>query len=405
MTKGYGTRLFITFLFVLAILTGYNYFFRPFRFVQLATPSPTPAVVAPQLELSKKEQILADFSTDQKIAQIIAAPITAQNDDDSTIATATDSADLTRWQNLSWVKAHAPGFVTLFGTDVNVAEVTSLKLDISQSLNAQPVLPFLAVDHEGGSVQRLTGSGFTSLESWNSLCKLEPEVLNETLSGSAQELSEAGIDMVFAPVLDIYSANSALKDRSCSDDPAVIARAATAYVVIFSEYGIRPVLKHFPGIGQLSTDLHKQFASITVNSVDSQLYRTMLEDYSSLGVMVSHVGVANQNADIPCSLNPDCVGELHTVFPEVLIVSDALDMDAAGHRVASGSANLPLENSLAERAVAAVRAGNNVLVFGDGVSAEELDTVFTALKQQYEVDPTFQQQINLSVAKILERKL
>ncbi len=69
------------------------------------------------------------------------------------------------------------------------------------------------VDHEGGSVQRLNGEGFTILPSWKRMCNQTAELRQSSLASSAAELAAVGIDVVLAPVVDVSHSNIVLRDR------------------------------------------------------------------------------------------------------------------------------------------------------------------------------------------------
>lgn len=213
--------------------------------------------------------------------------------------------------------------------------------------------------------------------------------------------------MVWAPVVDIQSSTSPLRSRTCSNDPVIIIERATQFIQTFEKQQIHTSLKHFPGIGAARRDLHTAFDRVTVTPQDAGIYRRLLDAFPKTAVMISHVGVVNQYPDRPCSFSPDCITELKTNYKQALVVSDALEMESAQFQVVTqpdATSTTPPEMTLADRALAAARAGNEVLLFGDGVTAEELQAVVDLLVQTYKFDPAFKTQVDAAVVKLQQFK-
>jgi beta-glucosidase-like glycosyl hydrolase len=195
-----------------------------------------------------------------------------------------------------------------------------------------------------------------------------------------------GVDIVLAPVIDVAAGHLTLGSRVCSDDETVVEAKATQFISLMGAEKITPVLKHFPGIGQTTRDLHRQFDRLTVSPEETSLYPRLLDAFPQVGVMISHVGVENQYPDIPCSLSPDCVGQLKENYPQALLFSDALEMEAAGY-----DPNSEELKPLAIRSAEAIIAGNQILIYGPTVTSVEMSLILESLGQRYQADPTFAQ--------------
>lgn len=376
-----STIIFLLILSILAALLGYNYFAQPFANLKtVQVEEEKPAVV------EEKEDRADEAIIGQELAQLIAFPYLPTEN------ISTQSA------RLSWIRLNQPGVVTLFGSNISTSSAQAAIAKIKVGFNDE-LSPLIAVDHEGGSVQRLSGTGFTDLPSWKSICATSSTQRQNLLTNSAQELAQVGIDIIFAPVIDVASRSAVLKDRVCSSDSALVTERASEFIDIFRQNKIISVIKHYPGIGSISQDLHRQFDQVEPVEAELLIFKNILNEYPLLGVMSAHVGVKNLYEDTPCSLNEECIGDLTSHFPKTLVFTDALDMDSAGY---VKNTEKPL--SLAERSVLAIRAGNDVLVFGPNVKLADFEEVFSALKTAYRTDEKFKMQAESSVHKIRQYK-
>ncbi len=153
------------------------------------------------------------------------------------------------------------GGVILFTRNFESREqVRELILEIR---NTRPEQLLIAVDQEGGRVQRFR-QGFTTLppaSSYGEYYQKDPSQALETtrLAGwlMASELLVVGIDFSFAPVLDVDSGVSEIiGDRSFSQNPEIVSALARAFKQGSGQAGMASVGKHFPGHGDVAPDSH-----------------------------------------------------------------------------------------------------------------------------------------------------
>lgn len=388
-------RIFIGILFIILILLGVNYFTRPFEKYFDVKETAVKEVNIPQepVVLSSFD-IVQKLSSKEKIAQMIASPLVIEeNSENESSKPATLSA-------IPSAANFETGFITIFGDNIS-SESAKLKIvEVKKSYKSNLLFPKFAVDHEGGKVQRLNGVGYTVLPSWKKLCSIEDiEEFKQILKRSAQELRDTGIDIVLAPVLDVGN-SQALKDRICSDSYPVVAEKSLEYIIAFDSFDILPVIKHFPGIGNIDKDLHTSFDFVKVLDNDVKLYTYIINESPDVGVMISHVGVLNQDSGIPCSLSANCVSELKTAYPNVLIFSDALEMKSASF----DKDNINEAKDLAKVSKEAIIAGDEVLIYGPTVELKELNKIINDLSDKYDNDAAFKKLVDEAVLKIVEYK-
>lgn len=235
---------------------------------------------------------------------------------------------------------------------------------LTQSIRAASKNPVLiTVDHEGGRVQRFH-AGFTRLPSMAAIGNLyneapEPALHFARLCGwlMAAELLAVGVDLSFAPVLDLDKGlNPAIGDRAFHKDPNNIVLLAQALTQGMREAGMAAVGKHFPGHGSVSVDSHlampideRRFDQI---AQDDLIPFVKMIQSTIQGIMAAHI--------IFPEVDPMPVGFSHYWLHDVLrtqlmfsglVFSDALDMKGA-----------MIAGDFAERTQAALEAGCDMVL-------------------------------------------
>ncbi|WP_440985805.1 beta-N-acetylhexosaminidase [Xanthomonas sontii] len=163
-------------------------------------------------------------------------------------------------QERDWLQHDAVAGVVLFKRNfASRTQVTELSAAI-RAATPRPLL--LCVDQEGGRVQRFREgySALPPLQDFGALYARDPaaalEMAEQHAWLMASEVRASGVDLSFAPVLDLARGNRAIGDRAFSDDPQVVAAFAAAYVRGMHSVGMGATLKHFPGHGTVLEDTH-----------------------------------------------------------------------------------------------------------------------------------------------------
>lgn len=277
------------------------------------------------------------------------------------------------------------GGVILFARNYSSPEQLRLLTGDIRALK-QPEL-LIAVDHEGGRVQRFR-AGFTAIPPMRAFGRLWDQdparalaLVKDTGYIIGAELLAHGVDFTFAPVLDLdYGESSVIGDRAFHRDPAVVTALARQLIGGFADAGMGWVGKHFPGHGYVRADSHHEIP------VDTRSYGEIEQDdlipFRDLaplglgGVMPAHV-IYPAVDQRPAGFSPVWLKDVlrRRLGFDGIIFSDDLSMEAAS--TAGGAA---------DRARAAFEAGcDMVLLCNDAPRADELLCGLAAEPGEYEV--------------------
>lgn len=264
------------------------------------------------------------------------------------------------------------GGVILFSRNYSGPEQLGRLTAEIHALRNPPLL--IAVDHEGGRVQRFR-EGFTAIpamrevgRSWDRSPQHARQLAQELGFVLAAELRAHGVDLSFAPVLDVdHGTSEVIGDRAFHSDPRAIADLARSLLQGFKQAGMSGVGKHFPGHGHVVADSHHsspvdERAYDEIEATDLTPFRRLI-DAGLGGIMPAHV-VFPRVDERPAGYSSVW---LKTVLRGRLgfggvIFSDDLSMEGAG--VAGG---------VVERATVALAAGCDVvLVCNDPRAVDEL---------------------------------
>ena len=253
----------------------------------------------------------------------------------------------------------------------NIGSQTELRGLTAFLRNAKSApVPFIAVDQEGGLVQRLTHrDGYTYFPSARSVGRnpsfASPESAIRLYKTMADELAEAGFNLNFGPVVDLNlnPDNPVIggRERSFGADPNAVTALARAFILAHREAGIVTVAKHFPGHGSSHTDSHKALADVseTWREVELEPYRQLAHDGLLDGVMIGHLYHPrfSDGARLPASLSGRAIHALRAegyIGFQGVVFSDDMEMGAVRD-----------DYSIEERVLKAVNAGTDLIVFSN----------------------------------------
>jgi beta-N-acetylhexosaminidase len=252
----------------------------------------------------------------------------------------------------------------------NIRSAGQLRLLTAFLANANSTLvPFIAVDQEGGRVQRLApGNGYNHYPSAQKMGRdgtLTPEAARRIYGDMAKELAAAGINVNLGPVVDLslnpWNTVISRRKRSFGSDPNVVTSLARSFIVAHREANVVTVAKHFPGHGSSFSDSHKTLPDISLSWRESELepYVALSHDGLLDMVMVGHLYHPrfSDGAGIPASLSASAVRALRAdgyIGFKGVVVSDDLEMGALRERF-----------TMEDRVIMALNAGVDLLLFSN----------------------------------------
>ncbi len=221
-------------------------------------------------------------------------------------------------------------------TPDQVASLCESCRDYAKSCGIPPL--FIAVDQEGGVVARLK-KPFTVFKG-NPYIESVREA-NNFASITADELKQAGINMNFAPVLDIapVGVDSIMQDRVFKGKAKNVSTLGMEVIHTLQKNGIMAVAKHFPGIGRTIKDSHFYLPVLDIDLEtlgQSDLIPFMdAKDEGVAGLMLSHVLYPRLDSQWQASLSPLIANDLlrRQMGYDGLVMTDDLDMKAIGHDI------------------------------------------------------------------------
>jgi beta-N-acetylhexosaminidase len=261
------------------------------------------------------------------------------------------------------------GGVVLYPENIRSPQQITALTAFLHNARSSPV-PFIAVDQEGGKVQRLSReNGHRYFPSAHDVGQnpsfASPESAFKLYSAMAKELADSGFNLNFGPVVDLNlnPENPVIgeRERSFGADPSTVIALARAFIRAHREAGIVTVAKHFPGHGSSRSDSHRGFADISMTWKEIELdpYRVLAKEGMLDAVMIGHLYHPRfSDGDmLPASLSAKAVRALRNkswIDFDGVIFSDDMEMGAVAHTY-----------TLEERVIKAINAGTDVIVFSN----------------------------------------
>lgn len=296
------------------------------------------------------------------------------------------------------INEYKVGGVILFARNI---EDSNQMIDLTRALqeNNNNLPLFISIDEEGGRVSRLPDD----VEKFPSAFTIGLINNQQTAYENGKEigytLKRLGINLDYAPVLDIYSNenNTVIGDRAFSKEESIVSTMGIATMEGIEDSDIIPVVKHFPGHGDTEVDSHYGLPIVykTLEELRNFEFIPFVKAIESGCdvIMVSHIILNEVDSSNPASLSKIVISDLlrkDLEFDKVVITDD-MSMGAITSIM-----------SIEEACIKSIEAGCDILLLGNAY--EEIEQVINSIKLKLYNGEISEEQINKSVKRILELK-
>lgn len=368
-----------------------------------ARPTPTSSYAGPRLDtagmlaeamqssqLAKMQQIMQQMSLDQKLGQLILVEYSGNDYQESGLRAMITQQFVGGFMYQESNHNFEPPYN-------QVAQVRALS---TQAMADARVPLLIATDQEGGLVNRLYQFHGYLPSAQEMAASNQPQMVEDQGAQAAQWMAQLGINADLAPVVDVHTVDPpVLASRMFGSDPQTVVTYAGAYLEGLQKNDIIGCLKHFPGLGAITSDPHVGLPVVNrskedLEKIDLAPYKMLLQQADPAMIMSTDVLVPAIDPDMPAELSARAIdgvlrGELGY---NGVTITDGLYMGGISERW-----------SLSEAATLAIEAGND-LIEGP-FTFEQVASVIAALKQALQQGTLSMSRIDLSVRRILWMKM
>lgn len=283
----------------------------------------------------------------------------------------------------------------LIGGVVVIGNPTAAIQSEIQTLQQRSLLGpvIVAVDEEGGSVQRLAALTSTLPSASAVAAGQTLDEARELARAHAVDIGELGFTMNLAPVVDLDNGGF-LGSRTFGSDPNLVTDFAFATADGIIDAGLTPVVKHFPGHGR-GTDSHTGLPTLPELDVlrgDDLVPFVRAAERADLPIMIGHLVVPDLTNGKPATLSPEAIdGLLRTELGfDGLVITDAFNMAA----IAATTNN-------ADAAEQSIMAGVDLVMLGGLIAVEDTVAQVTAA---VEAGTISEDRINESFLRVIDTR-
>lgn len=331
------------------------------------------------------EAQIAEMSLDEKIGQLVMVGIDGYTNDNN-------SQELIE-------KYHVGGFVLLKQNVKDLEQMLNLINSLKETNAANKIPLFLSVDEEGGRISRMP-EDFVKLPSNGKIGEVNDSKLSYQVGRIlGEELKSVGLNMNFAPVLDINSnpKNPVIGDRAFGETPDLVSKLGIQTMKGIKSQNIIAVVKHFPGHGDTSIDSHVGLPIVNANlerleSFELQPFSSAIENQAD-AIMIAHILLPKIDSNNPASFSKAIITDLlrEEMNFNGVIITDDLTMGAVVNNYDIGDA-----------AVESLKAGSDIVLVCHDYEKEV--GVIKAIKKAAEKGILSEERIDESVYRILKLK-
>jgi beta-N-acetylhexosaminidase len=260
---------------------------------------------------------------------------------------------------------------------------------------------FIAANQEGGVIQAMQGPGFSAMPSALVQGGWSLAVLQSNALSWGQQLRSAGINMNFAPVMDVVPPGMDAQNqpigalqREYGHDPSTAGGHGAAFLAGMRQAGVAVTLKHFPGLGRVAGNTDYTAATDNTTTTSDPYLASFRQGTAARAdfVMVALATYTRIDPSRLAAFSPVVMTQMlrGSLGFEGVIVSDDLGDTVAVANIAP-----------ATRAIDFLDAGGDMIV---SKTAAPADTMVQAIRERVVADSTFRQRVDSASLRILQAK-
>ncbi|MDQ0243735.1 beta-N-acetylhexosaminidase [Bacillus fengqiuensis] len=334
---------------------------------------------------TKVNRLMEDMTIEEKIGQLMVIGFQSK-DIDSHVK--------------KMIEDYKVGGIILYDRNMETpSQVTRLTNDLQElaAKNPHQVPLMLSIDQEGGKIVRMKKhvSPIPSQQELGQKGNLTD--IYHTAYRTGKELAAMGIQVNFAPVLDLSETDS----RSFGADPAKTKVFGQQVVKGLADAGVEATLKHFPGNGRSNVDPHIETSSVQANQWDLENkdiypFKKIMDevDHNRFFVMVTHIKYPAYDKENPASISPIIIQQLlrQKLGYKGIVVTDDLEMGAVNKYF-----------TYEDLGYRAVESGADILLVCH--TLENQKKVFNGILKAVQANKLSEETIDEAVKRILTYKL
>ncbi|WP_315121666.1 beta-N-acetylhexosaminidase [uncultured Clostridium sp.] len=356
--------------------------------------------IVPTIDPIKEE--IKNLTLEEKIGQMFIMKIEGQEVNENTVKLITEDKI---------------GGVILFQNNIKDSSQLVKLINSIKKYNVENPIPlFISIDEEGGRVTRMPKE-VRKLPSSRQIGRAgSKDVAYNVGLTVGEELRNFGINMNFAPVMDINNnpANKVIGDRAFGDNPQTVSELGIEVMKGLKNAEVIPALKHFPGHGDTSVDSHEDLPIInkdieSLEKFEMLPFKKGIEEGADV-IMIAHILLPQLDKENPSTLSPVIIKDiLREKFGfQGVVITDDISMKAISNKYGVG-----------ESALKALKAGSDIVLscytpdkqeeminfikksVKDGtLSEEEIDEKLyriLKLKNKYYIDDEAMEMVNINI--------
>jgi beta-N-acetylhexosaminidase len=261
---------------------------------------------------------------------------------------------------------------------------------------------FVAANQEGGIIQSLSGPGFRTIPSALDQSSVDPATLRVRAAQWGRELLSAGVNLNFAPVLDVVPPGTDAQNapigsllRGYGHDPATVSTHAIAFIKGMEDASIATTGKHFPGLGRVKGNTDFSAAVVDDVTTTTDAYLAPFRDAIAAGIPMVMVALATYQKIDPANLAVFSPAVMRQMLRVELGFDGVVVSDDLGATVAV--ANVPP----ADRAISFLSAGGDFII---SKTVAPANAMATAISARASSDAAFKARVDDAALRVLRAK-